>query len=217
MKKLFTLIACTLILVLLNKSEVQAKTGYIFVGDSRFVQMDEYVDVDSYDNCFCVAESGKGYNWLASSGLSQIDTIQKENDCDDWKIIINLGVNDLYHLSSYLELYDLMSSKCDLYLLSVNPVGCDAVSREVADDWNNNISAFNKGLKSSGQEYLDCYSYLMSNGFATADGIHYRSYTYQDIWSFMYSELGMRDSSDMKRMNSIREKLLGVFEKYKVV
>ena len=47
------------------------------------------------------------------------------------------------------------------------------------------VEAFNSDIKDAfPDQYLDCYSYLIENGFQTVDGLHYTEETYQIIHDF---------------------------------
>ena len=50
--------------------------GYIFIGDSRFVGMDMYVNIENTSNQFLIAECGKGYQWLKDVAEPKIDEVK---------------------------------------------------------------------------------------------------------------------------------------------
>ena len=68
-----------------------------------------------------------------------------------------------------------------VYTVSVNPV-IDSKSRNVK---NNNIERFNEQLQAVADNYIDTYSYLVTNGFNSSDGLHYGKSTYETIYSLI--------------------------------
>ena len=72
-----------------------ADTGWIFVGDSRFVNMNTVCNISKNDNLFMVAKVGEGYAWFTNSALQQIKRITSSGLFNKWKLIICLGINDL--------------------------------------------------------------------------------------------------------------------------
>lgn len=155
--------------------------GYLFVGDSRFVGMNNVCNIKKIDNYFVVAEVGKGYDWFVSEAQAQIDSIISNNvDIEKWNMIIGLGVNDLNNKEKYVSLYKELSEKYTLYIMSVNPIEYHS--------WitNSQIEEFNLSINSiENTNYIDSYNYLIENGFSTSDGLHYDNNTYEKIFSFI--------------------------------
>ena len=151
----------------------------IFVGDSRTVGMEEAVRAKNpSDPCTFIGKVGEGYYWLINDGIEQLDLALEENP--DAMVIINLGVNDLKEIDSYLAFYPELFDEypeASFYIMSVNPVSDDYEGIS-----NEDIEAFNEKIQDAfpGQ-YLNCYSYLRSEGFETADGLHYTYETYRAI------------------------------------
>ncbi len=146
--------------------------GYIFIGDSRFVGMDNICKMSSIYDEYVIAQNGMGYDWLVSTAMPQADAIIATNPYKRWVLIMALGVNDLSNINSYLAKYKELSAKYNLVLTSVNPVE----NHEFIS--NTTISSFNSSLRSLGLPFIDTYSVLASEGFSTVDGLHYTAATY---------------------------------------
>ncbi len=157
-------------------------TPYVFVGDSRTVQMQ--MAVGSSDKAY-IAKVGEGYSWFKNTALSQIPAYAGNGTT----MIINFGVNDLGNVSKYIS---LINSNIDawteagitVYYAAVTPVGdCTTVS-------NAQIESFNSRMQSELDpriKWLDGYSYLTQTGFSTADGLHYNMDTYRSLYSYYMS------------------------------
>lgn len=170
--------------------------GYIFIGDSRFVGMDMYVDVESVSNQFLIAECGKGYQWLKDVAEPKIDEVKKQNpQINTWHLIINLGVNDRYNKNAYADEINKLAQNNDIFYVSVNPAQClYAEDAEKIKEINAEINDFNEMLKNSEaiHFYLDTNAYLQDDtGFQTADEIHYTKGTYKDIYNYIETELSI--------------------------
>lgn len=159
----------------------------ILIGDSRFRGMCDSVTLD--DNTNCVAEVGKGYNWLVSNSVvSQIDELIKANP--NSYVVINLGVNDFNdygNASSYANYYNNLTGKypdIKLIVVSVNPIDDGVASKYGYTAKNSGVVTFNNKIKpllNSKISYCDTYSKIKSN-FKTSDGIHYTADTYSNIY-----------------------------------
>lgn len=159
--------------------------GYIFIGDSRFVGMNDCCSIDTENNCFVVAKVSQGYDWFSETALHQVESIKVNNpDITSWTLVIGLGINDLYNIDKYVSTYESLKDNYNLVLISVNPIEYhNSITQE-------DILTFNNKLKSIGNvRYVDTYSYLVSNGFSTQDGVHYSAETYKDIYAFIQSDL----------------------------
>lgn len=151
--------------------------GYIFIGDSRFVGMNTYYNIEDIPNNYVIAEVGEGYDYLINRALPKADNIMQSNtEVDDWKLIICLGINDLGNIENYISTYSKLAKQYNIIIISVNPI-----------EYHNSITnitveMFNYNIKSiDGITYIDTYTELMTNGFSTVDGIHYTKETYGDI------------------------------------
>ena len=158
--------------------------GYIFVGDSRTVGMEEACHVSEYDNVFVVAKVGKGYYWLVNTAWQEVESIKSSNPgVDRWTIVSNLGVNDLGSWQNYINFYQSLED--DFVFVSVNPVrNYDRVS-------NISIDKFNMRIREAGFEYIDTNLILRAEGFSAPDGLHYSSSTYRLIFGIISRELGV--------------------------
>ena len=151
-------------------------TGYIFVGDSRFVHMNQVCNISDNENLFVVAKVGEGYNWFADTGMSQIKRIISSGLFDKWKIVICLGINDLENIERYKEKYRGLQDTYDISLVSVNPI------TSYGSLSNEKIADFNSGIKELDLPYIDTYRMLDLTGYTTTDGLHYDSETSKKIF-----------------------------------
>lgn len=160
------------------------ETGYIYLGDSRFVGMNKYVHIDEIENTFVVAKVGKGLSWLENTAAGEIEEILESNaDIDNWVVITGLGINDYWNTAKYIDYYDTMEG-VQLILVSVNPVEKDKCGTLGYDygKLSEGIIAFNDKLIETDYQYIDVYTAMMDKGFSTVDGVHYKKETYQFIY-----------------------------------
>ena len=171
-----------------NSEHQEVPHTYLIVGDSRMVGMRNALSqADSKDSCAFLAKEGEGLKWLQDSALLELkETLKKTPDT---VVVFNLGVNDLSNVDNYITLYkELFAIYRDshFYIMSVNPVNdelCEGAS-------NDEIKAFNHAIQDAFPDnYLDCYSYLVSDGFTTIDGLHYAQETSLDIHRFLVRTL----------------------------
>ena len=163
-------------------TEVENVAGVIFVGDSRFVQMEKSV---GQNPCTWIAESSKGYKWLNETAVERIDNCVGSGS----KIVINLGVNDLGNLQKYLTLVNDKAEEwtgkgATVYYSSVNPV---SQNRNVTEE---QVEYFNSQLQSGLSEnvhWIDSHSYLDSTGYQLVDGLHYNGETYRNLYAYYMS------------------------------
>lgn len=151
--------------------------GYIFVGDSRFVNMNTVCGISKTENLFMVAKVGEGYNWFNGTALQQIKRITSSGLFNKWKIIICLGINDLGNCEKYVKKYESLRSDYDMILVSVNPI------EHYGKLSNEEIKEFNTALKTLSLPYIDTYNLLMTTGYATSDGLHYKEDTTKKIYN----------------------------------
>lgn len=154
----------------------------IFIGDSRTEGIRDAVGDDSIWSCL----SSMGYNWMVSTGVPQIENEIEDNTA----VIILMGVNDVYQLSNYITYINTKANEwADLgaktYFVSVGPVQSDPYVT------NREIENFNASMEANlvGVTYIDVYSYLMSNGFSTVDGIHYPDSVSIEIYNYILEHL----------------------------
>ena len=165
----------------IENNENNYKTGYIFIGDSRFIGMDDVCNISETDNKFVIAKVSEGYDFLINTALPEAERItQSNNDITNWKYIICLGVNDLYNLDKYINTYNDLSNTIDLIVISVNPIEYhNNISNEAIEEFNSKLENI------EGIQYVDSYSILLNNGFNTTDGIHYTDRTYELIYNII--------------------------------
>ena len=164
-----------------GKSEQGMGTvGYILIGDSRFVGMDEVVDVDSHENQYIIAKCGAGHDFLVNEALPRAAAIEVQHrEVDTWVYIINLGVNDLQSAWKYVSTYRSLVVSKNVVIQSVNPIEYTNIPQTNQA----RIKSFNDKMKLvQGASYLDTYNALMRNGFSTIDGLHYTEETSDYIY-----------------------------------
>lgn len=150
---------------------VERYDNYLFIGDSRTVGM-------SY---FCpgwyIAKSAEGINWFYNN-YEEITSYRNYN------VVINLGVNDLWDVWNYVQLYnslpdDFVTSN-NIIIMAVNPCDGNYSSMNADIDWFNSNLAANLTIPC---EFIDTNYYLNYIGFSTVDGLHYTGQTYVDIYN----------------------------------
>lgn len=155
---------------------------YLFVGDSRTVQMK--MAVGSTDKAY-IAEIGEGYSYFKNTALPQIPQLAGTGTV----MIINFGVNDLANAGKYITLVNnnieaWTNAGMSVYYAAVTPVGSGTSVT------NSQIEAFNLRLQTELDprvHYLDGYTYLTQTGFSSGDGLHYSADTYRSLYSYYMS------------------------------
>ena len=163
-------------------------TPYVFVGDSRTVQLQ--MAVGSTDKAY-IAQVGEGYTYFKNTALPAISNYAGAGT----SLIINFGVNDLANASKYITLVNnnidaWTEAGITVYYAAVTPVGnCTTVT-------NSQIESFNSKLQSELDprvKWMDGYSYLTQTGFSTPDGLHYSADTYRSLYAYYMSVIGQSD------------------------
>ena len=165
------------------------KGDYIFVGDSRFVEMS--VTDASLDTLY-LAKRGSGYVWLTTTAEQML------KECLDVRpdvtVIFEHGVNDFVNINWYIEYYRKLITQYPqtaFYFMAVTPVDQELLKiycrNSYARGLNNSvIREFNAKLEEAFPEkYIDTYSFLMETGFETADGLHYLDTTYDNLRNYI--------------------------------
>ncbi len=162
----------------------------IFIGDSRCVGMKGAISSDKANSAEWICEVGKGYSWLNSTALKQLDDKISANE--HYNIIINLGINDLNSISNYINLYnDMVSNQkyknSKIIVVSVNPVNNKEAVNNGYQVTNDQVKKFNKELKKNlknGISYCNIYSSIKKT-YKTTDGIHYDNDTSKKIYDLI--------------------------------
>lgn len=184
--------------------EENEENNYIFIGDSRTVAMliepEAYAkdEIEKTGNIVKVfAKKSKGYNYFfKGEKLDEIKTSLK-NAPKGTKVIIWLGVNDLFQSGNYVSMVNgLANTYTDLkfYYVSVTPVN-EIKARAGYSIVNSEIMDFNKtiedGINDNKVKYIDVYDNKYNtivNGTEN-DGLHYTSSTTKIIWQEIYNNL----------------------------
>ena len=135
-----------------------------------------------------IYESGKGYNWFSKTAVPKLDELIK--DGKNYNVIINLGVNDLHNIQSYITKFNQMLKddkykNCKFIIVSVNPVDEAKEAKNGYSVKNSSIENFNTKMRTgldSSIKYCDVYSDI-SKSFDTRDGLHYTASSYKNIYS----------------------------------
>ena len=160
---------------------------YLFVGDSRTVQMQ--MAVGSTDKSY-IAKVGEGYTYFRDVAVPAI----MQNAGKGTTMIINFGVNDLANVKKYANLVNAnidtwINAGITVYYSSVTPVGSNASVS------NAQIEAFNATLKENLDprvNWIDSYSYLTQTGFSSSDGLHYNKDTYKSLYAYYMSVINQQ-------------------------
>lgn len=162
--------------------------AYVFVGDSRFLGMDEVCHIEEQsERYFVICEGATGYSWFVEHAIPEIENLKRQHpDIRCWCIISGMGINDMENIDRYMETYEeLRKEGYVLYLVSVNPI-----EEGSTVFFDKDVRAFNQKLKTMQNViYIDCHSYLKKIGFATLDKLHYTDESYWDIFNFLRSYL----------------------------
>ena len=152
---------------------------YLFVGDSRTVQMQ--MAVGSTDKAY-IAKVGEGYSYFRDVAIPAISQYAGQGTT----MIINFGVNDLSNAKKYVNLVNAnidawTNAGITVYYSAVTPVGAGASVS------NAQIEAFNVTVRDNLDPrvtWIDSYAYLSQTGFSSSDGLHYNKETYKSLYSY---------------------------------
>lgn len=170
-----------------NNGDSTVEGKVIFIGDSRTVGMCQSVQINDNEDC-SIAEVGKGYQWLASADITnKLDAKLKQNP--NSYVVINMGVNDPGSSNNYIKYYnDLITKYPEIHLVvvSVTPIDDEKAKANNYIITDSNVTSFNETIKNGIDHnkisYCDVYSKIKNN-FETVDGIHYKSNTYNTIYT----------------------------------
>lgn len=179
-------------------SKAEIENLMVYVGDSRIVGMSQTL---SNSTVSFIAESGANYEWLTSTGITQIET---EIALGRKHFILNLGLYDINNIDNYISYYISLEEKytdINFYYMSVNPIDellAYANGHTITSD---QIESFNKKLKSEfGKKYIDTYN---SISISTTDGIHYDTSTNNMIHEIVTSKLIDNNKRQLQMYNQI--------------
>ncbi|HJC24638.1 MAG TPA: hypothetical protein H9761_13180 [Candidatus Eisenbergiella merdavium] len=167
-----------------EEAAAEVPEDIIFVGDSRFVQMENAVGENPYR---WIAKVSQGYDWFVAEAVPQIDDAVQSGT----KILINFGVNDVANEEAYAELVNRKAAEWNekgarVYYSSVNPV---ENGRYVTEE---KVEKFNESLEAdldSEVEWIDSFSWLVQDGYTLTDGLHFSRETYERLYAFYLDEL----------------------------
>ena len=172
-----------------NNSNTNSNSGVsnsyvIMLGDSRCVQMKSHVGAGSE---IWSCKGSMGLSWMKSTGVPNVESKIGKGT----KVVIMMGVNDLYQPEAYITYINSKANEwankgAKTYFVSVNPVD------GTYSNLTSKIVSFNSKLKSnlnSNVRYIDTYNYLVSSGFSTSDGLHYKSETSRKIYNYVKSNI----------------------------
>ncbi len=174
-----------------GKKTVQKFTGkYIFVGDSRILEMKNVI---APADTLYIAKVNTGYPWLQSDAGPLLEEHLKLNP--NVKVVLAFGTNDLGNIESYITYYrDLIKKypKTEIHVLSVNPVDEKKGKECGYSIKNTQIVAFDKKLRAAfgTPVYINSYKYIKSRGVDTRDGVHYEEQVYVDLYNFITGKIG---------------------------
>ena len=113
---------------------------YIIVGDSRTVEMNNYYNIDKNKNYYVIASNKGDYDYLINSAMPKIEEIAQKKKEYNINVIMCLGINDLARLDKYIDTYKNISSKYNLTIVSVNPIGyANGITNATIEMFNTNI------------------------------------------------------------------------------
>ena len=180
MKKYFYILLTMLIILFIPINvHAEPQTEIIFVGDSRTIGMDKVVKFSSNDNIHTVAKVGKGYQWLISEGITQIESIESDTTKNYVEVYL-LGINDLKNVDKYTTWYQERAKEHNIILVSVNPV------ENYGKISNYTISNFNAELIDTEIAYIDTNTLMQDIPFKkTVDGLHYNKEAYVYLYGII--------------------------------
>ena len=170
------------ILPLKDPSSARQSTRTVFIGDSRTVGMQMYVD--SLENEFWSAKNSMGYSWMVNSGVPAVDGLIGRNT----DVVILMGVNDLGNVASYVDYMNEKAAEwkergARTFFVSVTPV----IDSKSPNAKNSRIESFNAYAQENLKNviYIDAYNRIRYS-FGSPDGIHFDGATYQEIYRIIH-------------------------------
>ena len=152
-------------------------TNFCFIGDSRFVGMEQSIEYQSNITWISKVAMGNYWFWQNTDVVNSLDR--------DTVIIYEMGVNDLDAEECVAVLKYLRELGFNhVYFTGATPVNEPKGFAYGYSRTNEQIRTYNYEVYCNlpeGVAMMDCYDYLINMGFSTTDGIHYTSDTYQ-MW-----------------------------------
>ena len=160
---------------------VVVENKYLFIGDSRFVGMEQSIYTDKDIVWIDKVGARHDFYWQNRDRIASMDK--------NTVVVYELGVNDLNSNACIHALNDLTSFGFKkIYFLTTTPINEEKTFANGYSVTNNQIALFNNQVVSmlpNTVQYIDTYRYLSNNGIETIDGLHYKNVTYQMWFNFI--------------------------------
>ena len=182
-----------------------------FVGDSRTVGLQLALGNSAPSNVDFVCKGNQGLDWFRQTGYRELlRKLSKQSRKTKKAVIINLGVNDMSNINTYVVYMRKVSENlkqnynCDMYYLSVNPVKSAMIrSYGAGTRTEAQVAAFNKTIYQklcSGSDrafiYINTCTNLQKYGWSSNrydagiyDGLHYSVETTLRIYGYCIRKL----------------------------
>lgn len=182
-----------------------------FVGDSRTVGLQLALGNSAPSNVDFVCKGNQGLDWFRQTGYRELlRKLSKQSRKTKKAVIINLGVNDMSSINTYVVYMRKVSENlkqnynCDMYYLSVNPVNSAMIrSYGAGTRTEAQVAAFNKTIYQklcSGSDrafiYINTCTNLQKYGWSSNrydagiyDGLHYSVETTLRIYGYCIRKL----------------------------
>lgn len=182
-----------------------------FVGDSRTVYLERVLGHSVSSNVDFVCSSGQGLTWFRQEGYRELlSKLSKQSRNTKKAVVVNLGVNDLSNINSYVTYMKAMANNlqnnynCDMYYMSVNPVNSAVIrANEGYVRTEAQIASFNRTIyqklcsgSNSMFTYINTCTVLQKYGWISnrfdsgiSDGVHYSAATTLRIYDYCIKRL----------------------------
>lgn len=182
-----------------------------FVGDSRTVGLQLALGNSAPSNVDFVCKGNQGLDWFRQTGYRELlRKLSKQSRKTKKAVIINLGVNDMSNINTYVVYMRKVSENlkqnynCDMYYLSVNPVNSAMIrSYGAGTRTEAQVAAFNKTIYQKlcrGSDrafiYINTCTNLQKYGWSSNrydagiyDGLHYSVETTLRIYGYCIRKL----------------------------
>ena len=182
-----------------------------FVGDSRTVGLQLALGNSAPSNVDFVCKGNQGLDWFRQTGYRELlRKLSKQSRKTKKAVIINLGVNDMSNINTYVVYMRKVSENlkqkynCKMYYLSVNPVNSAMIrSYGAGTRTEAQVAAFNKTIYQklcSGSDrafiYINTCTNLQKYGWSSNrydagiyDGLHYSVETTLRIYGYCIRKL----------------------------